>query len=368
MVAPHTILVPYDFTGASKRACDYAIALAAAVGARLRLVHVLVLDRFGISLTATEHLRLTSAVERELERVAVSMRRDVGDVETCLVEGSPWAGIEAVARDGGADLIVMGTHARRGLARALLGSVGARALRMSTVPVTTVPEFVALSRRSAGLRLADALQAFDLESPNVIALSRGALTVANAIAERASGSVDLWAVEPISRTDGVVIGAIGEDGLVMYDAGVSELGGSGPGGSGREVGLRQRGRARGEGVIAARRRLSSELAALKGARSIGDCWQLDVVLVADGLFSASTVEVAIAALRKLGPRRMIVATPVIGRSVRELLEARNSASAVEGVVSLETAVVADTCVYRDDVLPSDVVAYELILAPHAHAS
>ena len=40
---------------------------------------------------------------------------------------------------------------------------------------------------------------------------------------------------------------------------------------------------------------------------------------------------------------------------------------LDAVVTLESALVTDACVYRDDVLPSDVVAYELILAPHAHA-
>ena len=363
MVTPRTILVPYDFTAASKRACDYAIALAAAVGARLRLVHVL--EHVSGALTATEHARLTASAEKKLERAATLIRTSVPGVpgvETCLVEGSPWAGIEAVARDGGADLIVMGTHGRRGLARALLGSVDSRAVRMSTVPVTTVPEYVAVSRSAAGMRLAEELAKRELQSPNVVALSRGALTVATAVAERLSGSVDLWAVEPIARDDGVVIGAIGEDGLVMYDAGASEL----SDGDAGEVRPRHRGRAREEGVLGARRRLSSELVALKGARSIGECWQLDVILVADGLFSASIANVAIAALRKLGPRRMIVATPVIARSVRQHLEAK--VPLVDAVVSLETALLADRCVYRDDVLPSDVVAYELILAPHAHAS
>ena len=221
MVTPRNILVPYDFTGPSKRACDYATELAAAMGARLCLVHVL--ERFGIPLTGTEHASLTAAVEKELERAAVLVRPLVPGVETRLVEGSPWEGIEAVARDGGADLIVMGTHGRRGLARALLGSVAARALRTSTVPVTTVPEYVAVSRNSAGIRLAAALEPLALRSPNVIALSRGALTVSTALAERVDGSVDLWAVEPILRKDGAVIGAIGEDGAVMYDAGAGDI-------------------------------------------------------------------------------------------------------------------------------------------------
>ncbi|MFH1570601.1 MAG: universal stress protein, partial [Gemmatimonadota bacterium] len=58
--------------------------------------------------------------------------------ETQLVEAAPADGILRAARDGAADLVVMGTHGRTGLNRLLLGSVAERVVRESAVPVLTV--------------------------------------------------------------------------------------------------------------------------------------------------------------------------------------------------------------------------------------
>ena len=54
------------------------------------------------------------------------------------VEGEPRDTIHSVAHDVGADLIVLGTHGRRGLSRAILGSVAEWVVRTSTCPVLTV--------------------------------------------------------------------------------------------------------------------------------------------------------------------------------------------------------------------------------------
>ena len=53
--------------------------------------------------------------------------------------GTPWETIVVSAGSGRFDLIVMGTHGRRGVKRALLGSVAERVVRSSPVPVLTVP-------------------------------------------------------------------------------------------------------------------------------------------------------------------------------------------------------------------------------------
>ncbi len=59
-------------------------------------------------------------------------------VRTLIREGSPRAAILDVAEAEGADLIVMGTHGRTGLARVLFGSVAEHVVRMSPIPVFTV--------------------------------------------------------------------------------------------------------------------------------------------------------------------------------------------------------------------------------------
>lgn len=339
-MATRRILVPFDFTGPSKRACDYAIELAAATGATLTIVHVL--ERFDIPLTPAEHAGLCAGANRDLERVAALVRPHVRELETLLAEGTPWDEIATTARDRGADLIVMGTHGRRGVARVLLGSVASRVVRTASVPVVTVPEPVAVSRNAAGAMLAVALEPLHLASPAIVALSRGALTVATMLATKTNATLDLWGVEPVVAPGGVVIGAVGEDGAVVLDEADASTAA-----------------ARDTAVADARKRLGAELSAVKGARSMGDCWRQDVVLVADGLFSAAQARVAIEAMRKLRPRRVIVASPVAASVVLRRLE-----GVADAAVCLQRAVVADLCVYRDDVVPSDLVARELLLAPH----
>ncbi len=209
------------------------------------------------------------------------------------------------------------------------------------MPVMTVSEHVATCRNDAGDRLARAMGRLELNQPNVIALSRGALTVSTTLADRTKGTVDLWGVEPVVTQDGIVIGAVGEDGEVALDV-AAEITAA----------------ARDEAVASAKTRLNAELAAMKGARAVGDCWRLDVVLVADGLFCEAYARIAIDAIRKLGPKRIVLASPVMSRAVAAALEGK-----VDDVVALERATIADACVYRDDVQASDVIAYELLLNP-----
>ncbi len=168
--------------------CDYALELGAAASATLFLVEVV--ERFDIELTPAEQAKILAGAKRELERTARLLLPHVREVETLVVCGTPWLGIEVAARDIGADLIVIGTHGRRGIERALLGSVAAHVLKTSSVPVTMLPEYVAICRNDAGDRLAAALERLHLEQPNVVARSRSALTVATALAERAKGTVD----------------------------------------------------------------------------------------------------------------------------------------------------------------------------------
>jgi nucleotide-binding universal stress UspA family protein len=60
-------------------------------------------------------------------------------VTTAVRVGAPHREICAYADDVAADVVVVGTHGRTGLSRTLLGSVAARVVRSSTVPVLVVP-------------------------------------------------------------------------------------------------------------------------------------------------------------------------------------------------------------------------------------
>lgn len=67
-----------------------------------------------------------------------------------LACGEPWREILEAARERGADFIVMGTHGRRGLTRVLLGSVAEKVVRLSPVPVVTVPAGARVTGEAAG--------------------------------------------------------------------------------------------------------------------------------------------------------------------------------------------------------------------------
>src|SRR4051794_2261368 len=102
MATPRRILVPFDFIGPSMRACDHAMELGASLGASICLLHVV--ERFDVRLTAAERHRLLAAAKAELESAARRMRSRVREVETVVVEGTPWEAIETVAGERGVDL------------------------------------------------------------------------------------------------------------------------------------------------------------------------------------------------------------------------------------------------------------------------
>lgn len=137
------ILVPTDFSPASDAALACAASLADTSSAAIVVLHVYESPRFAypalsssplddVSLVIEVNARI--GVEAAVTRLAVNGRA----VEGMVRQGSPWRRIEEVATEVGADLIVMGTHGRRGFARALIGSVAERIVRVSTIPVLTV--------------------------------------------------------------------------------------------------------------------------------------------------------------------------------------------------------------------------------------
>ncbi len=137
---PSKILVPVDFGDASARAVSVAAALAARAGGRLHLLHVEALDVPAYftedQVRGLEHERqVARARAREFLR-EFGVRHGASQFTSHIDEGLPSSAIadEAAA----ADLVVMGTHGRRGPARWWMGSVAERVIRQSTVPVLVV--------------------------------------------------------------------------------------------------------------------------------------------------------------------------------------------------------------------------------------
>ncbi len=137
------IVVATDFSGIADQALDNAINLAKQLGASITLVHAYELPIYGfpdgaLITTADMATRIMTSAQEGLT-AAVERRKATGVViKPVLRTGVPWEEINAVAVDELADLIVVGTHGRRGFSRALLGSVAERLIRTATRPVLVV--------------------------------------------------------------------------------------------------------------------------------------------------------------------------------------------------------------------------------------
>jgi len=143
---PRSLLVPLDFSEHSVHALDYAVSLAEGVGATVWVLHAgtpvpPIYSPMPESTTAQAELWQGMLAERERilraeidEAVAPYADRGV-TFETVWREGEPATAIIEAAEAVNADLVVMGSHGRTGIARALLGSVAERTVRLCGRPV-----------------------------------------------------------------------------------------------------------------------------------------------------------------------------------------------------------------------------------------
>lgn len=141
------ILVPVDGSACARRGLSEAIALARLTGARIRLVHVIdePLVAIGSEVGATVSADLLKTVREAAQRVLADATETVKlagiPVDDQLLDsfdGRLCDLVIAAARSWSADLVVIGTHGRRGVGRLLLGSDAEQILRLSPVPVLLV--------------------------------------------------------------------------------------------------------------------------------------------------------------------------------------------------------------------------------------
>jgi nucleotide-binding universal stress UspA family protein len=136
----HRIVVPTDFSVSAERAWALAQRLARTTDSELVLVHVVPRSAWSIPRAghASEQARKWAA--EELEDCAGKARAQGLRVRRAMRTGVPYREIVALAREENADLIVVATHGRGGIDRALLGSVADQVIRLAPCPVLTVPE------------------------------------------------------------------------------------------------------------------------------------------------------------------------------------------------------------------------------------
>jgi len=143
----HQILVPVDGSPTSEKALNEAIRLAQLTGARLRLVHVVdELSYVNGFEPAMNYLNEIIPLMREAGEKLLAHERqkalDKGvDADSVLIVEGPGRICDHVteqARRIKADLIVVGSHGRRGIGRVLLGSDAEQIVRHAPVPVLVV--------------------------------------------------------------------------------------------------------------------------------------------------------------------------------------------------------------------------------------
>ncbi|MCL2447797.1 MAG: universal stress protein [Polyangiaceae bacterium] len=137
------ILVPTDFTETSDRALDWAIAMAARLGASVTVMHAYEFPVIGFpdgAIMATPEIvsRIGEASRAALDATLEKRQGSEVLIDGLMREGVAWDVINSVADEIDADFIVIGTHGRRGLTRALLGSVAENVIRTAHRPVITI--------------------------------------------------------------------------------------------------------------------------------------------------------------------------------------------------------------------------------------
>ena len=138
------IVVPVDFSPSSFGALRFAREWAVRFGSEICLLHVLEpATNFGLLgseaiVPAPPPPDCGELIRAELERIAHKQFPDSTKVSVAVRYGIPYDEIVTAAQEMAADLIVISTHGRSGLSRAMMGSTAERIVRHATCPVLTV--------------------------------------------------------------------------------------------------------------------------------------------------------------------------------------------------------------------------------------
>jgi nucleotide-binding universal stress UspA family protein len=135
------ILVPVDFGIATDPALDVALSLARGSNAQVTLLHAFDLAPFmnmSPFMPSLDTDPVLAALEKNMKALRDKVAATWPKTDALVKTGNVYDLIIDVAKKNGCDLIVIGTHGRRGVSHALLGSVAEKVVRLSPVPVLTV--------------------------------------------------------------------------------------------------------------------------------------------------------------------------------------------------------------------------------------
>lgn len=143
MNLPRKIVVATDFSTQAERAVEYAVELARRFDASVHLVHGFMVPLMpgpeaGLPLPADVVTSMEQSAKKGLEDTVARYGKGSVPMEAHLKWEDPRHAVVDVANEIKADLVVVGTHGRKGLKRALLGSVAESVVRFAPCPVLTV--------------------------------------------------------------------------------------------------------------------------------------------------------------------------------------------------------------------------------------
>ena len=144
MINLKRILVPTDFSESARHAFTYGCSFAREYKAELLLLHVVenltvgyASDLFPVPM-AEVFDEISGYARAELAKLGAQAKEKGVGARELVVQGKPSAEIVRVAREETADMIVLGTHGKGMLDKALFGSTAERVIRRAPCPVLTV--------------------------------------------------------------------------------------------------------------------------------------------------------------------------------------------------------------------------------------
>lgn len=171
-VGIENVLIATDFSTYSSSVLKFGLKLAKSYQAAAYVVFVVPADEFLIA-GPEAYVAAREAAARDLEELKIELGRKHSYVEgrdyhLCLLEGEVAQAILDYTRNKRIDLIVLGTHGRGGLGKALMGSVAEKVFRQSPVPVLTLGPH--LRRAASDHKLHNILVAADLTPASALAV------------------------------------------------------------------------------------------------------------------------------------------------------------------------------------------------------
>ena len=137
---PRSILIATDFSEASEKALRYSLALARFYESKFCLAHVV--SSLGLTMAGPDAIaaceEATSCEAAELEDSLIQAGALTGIQHKFIVrQGELWPELQGIIRQENADLLVVGTHGRHGIAKLFFGSIAEQIFRQASCPVLT---------------------------------------------------------------------------------------------------------------------------------------------------------------------------------------------------------------------------------------